>query len=125
MNALSSDDDDQETANHSEHSFAQCYWLHMRYKHLAPTQRNQCPFPINTDLKFHATQLKQQTQTQTHPLHDHNAYSDSPKNMKATIFNNNEHTNIIISEQDITPEECRKNLKHIGITITLQYLSPR
>ena len=45
--------------------------------------------------------------------------------MKATIFHNNEHTNIIISKPDITPEECRKNLKEIHTTITSQYLSSR
>ena len=33
----------QETANHSKHSFANCYWLHMRYKHSTPTRRNQGP----------------------------------------------------------------------------------
>ena len=33
----------QETANHSEHSFAYCYGLHMRHKHSTPTKQNQCP----------------------------------------------------------------------------------
>ena len=28
--------------------------------------------------------------------------------MKATVFYNNEHINIIISKPDITPEECKK-----------------
>ena len=81
--------------------------------------------PIDTHLKLHATQLKQLTQIQTHPLHDLNAYSDLPTNMKATIFHSNEHFNIIISDLNITPEECRENLKHIHITITSQYLSSR
>ena len=45
--------------------------------------------------------------------------------MKAIIFPNNEHTNIIISEPDITPEECREDLKHIHTTITSQYLNSR
>ena len=43
---------------------------------------------MDTHLKLHATQLKQLTQTQTHPLHDLNAYSDPPRNMKTTIFHN-------------------------------------
>ena len=30
--------------------------------------------------------------------------------MKATIFHNNEHTNIIISKPDITPEDVEKTL---------------
>ena len=81
--------------------------------------------PMDTHLKLYATQLKQLTQTQTHPLHDLNAYSDLPKNMKATIFHDNEHTSTIISEPDITPEECRENAKHIHTTITSQYLSSR
>ena len=45
--------------------------------------------------------------------------------MKATIFHNKEHTNIIISKPDITPEEYRENLKHIHTTITSQYLNSR
>ena len=71
---------------------------------------------MNTYLKLHAIKLKQLTQTQVHFLHDLNAYSDPLKNMKATIFHNNEHTNITISEPDITLEECVENLKqtHIG-----------
>ena len=40
--------------------------------------------------------------------------------MKATIFHNNKHTNIIIPP---TPEECRENLKQIHSTIISQYLS--
>ena len=27
----------QETANYSEHGFANCYWLHTIYKHSTPT----------------------------------------------------------------------------------------
>ena len=46
--------------------------------------------------------------TQTHPLHDLNAHSDPPRNMKATIFYKNKHTNFIISDPGITPEECKK-----------------
>ena len=42
----------------------------------------------------------------------------------ATLFHN-EHTNIIISEPDKTPEECRKNLKHICTIVTLQYCNSR
>ena len=45
--------------------------------------------------------------------------------MKDTIFHNNEHTNIIISKLEITPEECRENLKHIYSTIISQYLNSR
>ena len=80
---------------------------------------------IDTHLKFHATQLKQLTQTQTYPLHDLNACFYPPRNIKATIFHNNEHTNIIISDPDIIPEECKENLKHIHSTITSQYLRSR
>ena len=55
----------------------------------------------------------------------HTHYSDSPINMKTTFFYNNEHTNIIISDQNITIKEYKENLKHIHTTITSQYLSPR
>ena len=67
---------------------------------------------MDTHLKLYATQLKQLTHTQTHPLHCFNADSDLPRNMKATIFHNNEHNNIIISKLNITSEECRENFKH-------------
>ena len=79
--------------------------------------------PMDTHLKLHATQLKQLTQTQTHSLHDLNAYLNPPRYMKTAIYHNNEQTNIIISKPCITPEECRENLKHIHTNITLQYLS--
>ena len=81
--------------------------------------------PMDTHLKLHTTYLKQLTQTQTHSLHDLNAYLNLPRNMKATIFHNNKHTNIIILKPNITPEECRENLKHIYTTITSQYLNFR
>ena len=45
--------------------------------------------------------------------------------MKATIFHSNEHTNIITTKSDITPEECQANLKRIHTSITSQYLSSR
>ena len=77
---------------------------------------------MDTHLKLYTTQVKQLTQTQTHPLHDLNAYINLPRNMKTTIFNNNELTNIIVTKPEITPEEFRENLKHIDTTITSQYL---
>ena len=43
--------------------------------------------------------------------------------MKATIFYNNDHTNIIISDPDITSEKYKE--KHIHTTTTSQYLSYR
>ena len=67
---------------------------------------------MDTYLKLRATQLKQLTKTQTCPLHDLNAYSDRPRNIKATIFHKNEHTKIIISQPNITFEKCTENLKH-------------
>ena len=69
---------------------------------------------MDIHLKLDTTQLKQLTQTQTHPLHDFNAYLNLHRNMKATIFKNNEQTNII-SDPNTTPEKCRENLKHIHI----------
>ena len=80
---------------------------------------------LDIHLKLHATQQKQLTQTQTHSLHDLNAYLDPPRNIKATIVHNNKHTNIIISKPDITPEEYRENLKNIYTINTSQYLSSR
>ena len=73
---------------------------------------DECPSFQWTLIKhhqLHATQLK--PVTQTHPLHDLNAYSDSPRNIKATIFQNNNHT-IIISKLDSTPKECQEDLEH-------------
>ena len=76
---------------------------------------------MGTHLKLHATYFKQVTQTQRyalydHPLHDFNGHSDTPRNMKTTIFINNNYTNIIISDPEITPEECRENIKQIHRT---------
>ena len=62
---------------------------------------------------------------QTHLLNDLNARLNSPTNMKATIFYKNENTSIIISDPNITPEECKENLKHIHTNITSQYFSSR
>ena len=118
----------QDIPKHSKHSFANCYWLHKGTNTQYLHDKTEV-LPMDTHLKLHATQCKQLTQTQTHPLHDLNASLNPPRNMKAmTIskqFHNNEHTNIIISEPDITPEECRENLKHIHTIITSQYLSFR
>ena len=80
---------------------------------------------MDTHLKIPTIQFKQLTQSQTHPLHDPNAHSDSSKNIKTTIFHNNEHINIIISKPNIATEKCRENLKYIHTTITSQYLSSR
>ena len=76
--------------------------------------------PMDTHLKLYATQLKQLTQTQTHPLHDLNAYLNPHKNIKATIFHNNEHTNTVISEPNITPKNVKK-ISNTCTTITSQY----
>ena len=64
-------------------------------------------FPMDTHFKLYATQFKPLTQTQTHSLLDFNAYSDPHRNIKATIFHDNEHISII-SEPNITPEECKE-----------------
>ena len=116
----------QETANHSKHSFANHYWLHTQIHTNTQYLHDETKvFLIDTHLKLHATQLKQLTQTQTNPLHDLNAYLNPPRYIKATIFHNNKHTNIIILKPDITSEECKENLKHIHTAITSQYLSSR
>ena len=81
-------------------------------------------FSMNLGHKLYATQPKQQTQTQTHPLHNLIAHSNASRNMKATHLHSNSHTNIIISNPDITPEKCKK-LEHICTIIILQYLSFR
>ena len=111
----------QQSANHSEHSFAHC-----------PTPDTNTQHPHNKTkvllmgiyLKPQATQLTQLTQTQKHSLHYLNAHSDPSKNIKAKIFYNNECTNIIILDPDRTTEECKEKLKHIYTTITSQYSVP-
>ena len=70
---------------------------------------------MDAHLKLYATQLTQLTQKQTHPLHDLNAYSDLPKNIKATIIHKNEHTNIITPEPDVKPKQSGEKLKHTNI----------
>ena len=73
---------------------------------------------IVINLKLHATQLKQLTQTQTYPLHDFSAYSNPPRNTKATIFHKIEHTKIIISDPDVISEKYRENLELIHTPFT-------
>ena len=75
---------------------------------------------MDTHLKLHAAQLKQLTQTHTHYLCILNPHSNPPRNMKATLFHNNENTNIIILDPDITHKKCKENGKHILTAITLQ-----
>ena len=96
-----------------------------RYTNTQHLRDETKPFEWTPISNFHATQLKQLTQTQTYSLHDLNAYSDPSRNTKTTIFHNNDHNNIIILEPNITFEECRGNLKHTHITTSSQYLSSR
>ena len=113
----------QETENHSKHSFANRYWLYTRYKHSTYTTKpnsfqwtaisNFVLFNLNNSLKHKYT------------FYIILAYLNLPRNMKVITFRNNEHTNIIISKPDITPEKCRENHKRIYTTITSQYLSSR
>ena len=77
---------------------------------------------MGTLFKLHASQPKQLTQTQTHPFYYINVHSDLPQTIKSTIFYHNDHTNFIIPDPEITPEECKKNLKDIYTTIISQYL---
>ena len=84
----------KETANHSEHSFANCHWRLNTYTTKPRTSQ--------------WTQLEQLTQTETQPLLVINAYSNPPRTIKATIFQNNEHTNIIISKLGITLRNADK-----------------
>ena len=63
---------------------------------------------MDTHLKLHVTQLKQLTQAQAYPLHDQNADFDSPRNIKAIIYHNNDFTNILISKPDTTPESIEE-----------------
>ena len=85
----------QETANHSKcvlQSATGC----IQDTNTQHVQDETKLLQMDTQLKLHATQFHQLTQTQTQSLHDLNAYSNPPRNMKATIFHNNKHTNIII-----------------------------
>ena len=52
-------------------------------------------------------------------------HSNPPRKMKATIFHNNEYTDKIVTDLDITIEECKTNLRCIHTSITSEYLSSR
>ena len=69
----------QETANHLEHSFPNCYWLHTR-QNTQQLHDETKVLLMDTHLILHATQLKQLTQTKTHSLNALNTYSDCPRN---------------------------------------------
>ena len=84
-----------------------------KYKHSTPTMQNPCLFNgLKLKLKFHATHLN-------HGLkHKYTAHYIIltyilPRNMKSTIFYNNDHTNIINSNLDII-----RNLRIVEKTAT-------
>ena len=63
---------------------------------------------MDTHLKLHAIQLKQLTQTETHPLHDLNAYLNPPRNMKATIFYNRGGQTCLLQEPHTKNEKFKE-----------------
>ena len=73
------------------------------------------PFNEHSFQKLPASQLKQLFQTQSQPLHHLNVHSDPPRNERATIFHNSDHTNIITSNPDITSQKCKENLEQLTL----------
>ena len=65
--------------------------------------------PMGIHLKLNATQFKQLTQTQKHPLYHLYAHPKTTQKHESHNLHNNDYTIIIISDPDITPEECKKN----------------
>ena len=70
-----------------------------------------CRFPQHT--AFNCLKFK------PHSVHDFNVHLHPPRNMKVTILHNNEHTNIIISDPDITPEQYKLNITSNTFTLPL------
>ena len=54
--------------------------------------------PIHEHLELHASQYKQKTQHQSHPLHKHTTYFKTPRLKKTLIFNNVRYTVNITTE---------------------------
>ena len=84
---------------------------------------------LNTDEKVHnctfyeVCGVQRNTRKRLHTLGLHHLTFRSIQKHKSPTFHNNDHINIIISDPDITPDECKENLQHIYTTITSQYLS--
>ena len=77
--------------------------------------------PIQEHLQLHASQVKQETQHPTHPLHNHTLYFNTPR-LKPTIFNNPRYaTNI----STVTTTDIKTNMCHIHTSIVYMHLVTR
>ena len=61
--------------------------------------------PINTHMKFHGSQLRQQAQDPDHTLHQLTTQEPPPRLKKQTIFHNNNYTTNIDTPPDTTTQE--------------------
>jgi hypothetical protein len=82
--------------------------------------------PLDIHLKLQASQLKQKAQLATHPLHKYTTQQQAARNMKQTIFHNNNYTtNINNASTDITEQDIQRNIKSIHTTVVANYLANR
>jgi hypothetical protein len=82
--------------------------------------------PLDLHLKLQASQLKQKAQLATHPLHKYTTQQRAARNMKQTIFHNNNYTtNINNASTDITEQDIQRNIKSIHTTVVANYLTNR
>ena len=87
------------------HVMQNCHSIHTRHKHTTSTWR------IHEQLQLHASQCKQKTQHQSHPLHKHTPrHTSTLQAKKITIFNNGRYTT---------------NMYHIHTSIVSRHLSTR
>jgi reverse transcriptase-like protein/retrotransposon-encoded endonuclease len=80
--------------------------------------------PLSTHLKLHASQLKEKTRSSNHPLHPLRMQPKPPRNMKKTIFqeNNNYTIDIETNPQNTEPETIKDNMTQIHTKIVQQHI---
>ena len=82
-------------------------------------------FPIHEHLQLHASQYKQKTQHQSHPLHKHTTYFNTPR-LKNTIFNNGRYTtNFPTYPHTVTTPYIKTNMRHIHTSIVSRHVATR
>ena len=94
-------------------------------KHIQHLHDKTLTLPIHEHLQLHASQYKQKTQQQSHPIHKHTTYFNTPR-LKKTIFNNGRYAkNIPTDPHTGTTTDIKTNMRHIHTSIVSKHLATR
>ena len=79
----------------------------------------------HSHLQLHASQYKQKTQHQAHPLHKHTTYFNTSR-LKNTIFTNGRYTTHIPTDpHTVTTTDIKTTMRHIHTSIVSRHLATR